>query len=165
MHRGIAYAVGLPEGVPMILWIPGVEGGGHFDTPVENIDLVPTLLDSLDIPTHEQGFEGASLRPLIEGREYPDQYAFSDQGRYEAVADSEFHLIFDRAESTAALFDVAADPLEQHNLFVPGHPAVGPLKAAVSGWLEATGLPAGSLDKLAAAKAQEDQLSALGYLE
>ncbi len=151
--------------VPMVLWIPGVEGGSRFETPVENIDLVPTLLDYLDISTDGQAFEGSSLRPLIEGGEYLDEYAFSDQGRYEAVADSRFHLIFDRAESTAALFDVATDPLEQHDLFVPGHPAVGSLTTAVSQWLEAMGRPAGFLEKLAAAKAKEEELRALGYLE
>ena len=151
--------------VPMVLWIPGVEGGGRFDTAVENIDLVPTLLDYLGIATDGQGFEGSSLRPLIEGGEYLDQYAISDQGRYEAVADSDFHLIFDRAESSATLFDVTADPLEQHDLFTPGHPAVGPLTTAVSRWLEATGQPAGFLEKLAATKAKEEELRALGYLE
>jgi arylsulfatase A-like enzyme len=151
--------------VPMVLWIPGVEDGGRFDTAVENIDLVPTLLDYLGISTDGLGFEGSSLRPLIEGRKYLDQYAFSDQGRYEAVADSNFHVIFDRAESSATLFDVAADPLEQHDLFMPGHPAVGSLTTAVSQWLEAMGRPAGFLEKLAAAKAKEEELRALGYLE
>ena len=53
--------------VPMILWIPEVEGGGRVEWAVENIDLVPTLLDYLGLDATSHSFEGASLRPLIEG--------------------------------------------------------------------------------------------------
>ena len=55
--------------------------------------------------------------------------------------------------------------LEQHDLFTPGHPAVGALATALNRWMEATGQLAGFDEDLAAAKAKEEELRALGYLE
>ena len=151
--------------VPMILWVPGVSEGRRIGATVENIDLVPTLLDYLHIDMADRGFEGHSLRPLIEGREPSDLYAFSYQGRYRAVADTAFHLILNGAERSVTLFDVAADPLEQDDLFALGHPAAGPLTAALNSWMAATGQLLRFDEELAAAQAREDELRALGYLE
>jgi arylsulfatase A-like enzyme len=151
--------------VPMILWIPGVPGGRRNGAAVENIDLVPTLLDYLHIDASDRGFEGNSLRPLIEGSEPTDLFAFSYQGRYRAAADAAFHLILDGPERTVTLFDVAADPLEQNDLYSPENPAVGPVAAALNSWMAATGQLLRFDEELAAAKAREDELRALGYLE
>jgi len=151
--------------VPMILWIPGVSEGRRIGAAVENVDLVPTLLDYLAIDAADQGFEGSTLRPLIEGGEPSDLYAFSYQGRYRAAADTDFHLILNGAERTVTLFNVAADPLEQDDLYAPGLPAAGPLMAALNNWMAQTGQLLRFDEELAAAQAREDQLRALGYLE
>ena len=100
----------------MILWIPGVEGGRHISSPVGNIDIVPTIVDYLGLATGDFAFEGVSLRPLIEGRGKDKRYAFADQGQYRSVDDGRYHLILDGATNTLQLFDLAADPLEQHFL-------------------------------------------------
>lgn len=151
--------------VPMILWVPGVAGGRRSDAAVENLDLVPTLLDYLGVDAADMGLEGTSLRPLIEGGEPSDRFAFSYQGRYRAVADTAFHLILDGAGGSATLFDVAADPLEQDDLYSPGHFAAGPLAAALDRWMAATGQLMRFDEELAAAQAKEEELRALGYLE
>ncbi len=151
--------------VPMILWIPGIEDGGRVDRAVENLDLVPTLLDYVGVDPELHGFEGASLRRAIEGNEPVDSLAFTYQGRYRAVADARHHLILDGSESSVTFFDVVTDPLEQNDLFPTGHPAIGPLAAALNRWMAATGQLVRFDEDLAAAKSREEQLRALGYLE
>ena len=151
--------------VPLILWLPGTVEGRRVGAAVENLDIVPTILDYLGIPADGHGFEGESLRPLIEGRESRERYAFADQGKYRSVDDGRFHLIFDGAEKTATLFETGNDPLEQHDLFAPNHPAAVALTAALNDWLAATGQALRFDEALAAARAKEEELRALGYLQ
>ena len=151
--------------VPMILWIPGVENGGRVGWAVENIDLVPTLLDYLDVESADRGLEGSSLRPLIEENRPSSPFAFTYQGRYRTVADATSHLILDGAEGTATLFDVIGDPLEQNDIYSPGSPGTEALVAALNRWMAATGQLVRFDEDLAAAKSREEQLRALGYLE
>jgi len=151
--------------VPMILWIPGLESGGRVNWAVENIDLVPTLLDYLGVDAPAAGFEGSSLRPQLAEREPSDRYAFAYQGRYRAVADTDHHLILDASEGSATLFDLAVDPLEQTDIYTPGDPAAVSLAAALNRWMEATGQWVRFDEELAAAQAKEEELRALGYLE
>ncbi len=151
--------------VPMILWVPDIQGGRRVEGAVENIDLVPTLLDYVGIAVDGLGFEGESLRPLIDGSSTDQTFAFSDQGRYRTAADKRFHLILDGEDHALTLFDVIEDPLELHDLYTPEHPAAAPLAAALYRWLEATGQLMRFDQDLAAAKAREEELRALGYLE
>ena len=150
--------------VPMIVRIPGV-GGARVDTAVQNLDIVPTVLDYLAIDGDGFGFEGRSLRPVVEGQKISRQFAFSEQMQDYSSDNGRFHLILDNAENTMTLFDVRSDPLEQHDLFDLTHPEFGLLNDARNRWFEETGR-LGRLDEAAAAaQAKEDELRALGYLE
>lgn len=151
--------------VPLVLWIPGVPGDRHDEAAVGNIDLVPTLLSYLDIDADYLGFEGASLRPVIERAASPQRFAFSDQGRFRSVADSRFHLIFDGEDGQMTLFETAVDPLEQNDMYDPDHPAAVNLSAALDSWLRETGQLLRLEEALASAQAKEDELRALGYLQ
>lgn len=151
--------------VPLILRIPGLRDGRRIDAAVGNIDLVPTILDYLGIENDGFGFEGTSLRALIEGREVVRRFAFSEVGRYRGVDDGRFHLVFDGADGRLTLFDVRNDPLEQQDLFEPSHAAVAPLSKALNQWLEASGQRLRIDESVAGARAKEEELRALGYLE
>jgi arylsulfatase A-like enzyme len=52
----------------MFVWPGHIEGGQRFDHPVSLIDILPTILDFLDIPVPEV-MMGQSLAPLMQGRE------------------------------------------------------------------------------------------------
>ena len=150
--------------VPLVFRIPGVKGG-RLDAAVQNLDIVPTILDYLKIDGDGFGFEGRSLRQLIEGQEVSPRFAFSEQKQYQSSDTGSFHLIVNGAENTMALFDVRNDPLEQHDLYSMSHPELRPLSDALEGWLERTNR-LGRLEKsAAAARAKEEELRALGYLE
>ena len=62
-------------------------------------------------------------------------------------------------------FHVQSDALEQHDLFRPDHPEATRLSDALNGWLTDTGQLKRFDEELAAARAKEEELRALGYLE
>ncbi len=53
--------------VPMLIAGPGVPAAGRIDPLVRTVDIVPTILDLLDLPG-ERDLDGKSLRPLWEGK-------------------------------------------------------------------------------------------------
>ena len=150
--------------VPLVLRIPGVDGQ-RIDSAVENLDVVPTILDYLTIDGEGLGLEGKSLRSLIEGRDESTLFAFAKQTEYRSVDDGRFHLILDVDKDHFTLFDLRIDPLEQDDLYDPSNLELGSLKTALDGWLEMTSRRLSLRQSLAADKAKEEELRALGYIE
>ena len=151
--------------VPLIFRFPDIDGGRRISTAVQNLDIVPTVLDYLGIESDEFGLEGVSLRPLIEDREPTQIFAFADSGKYRAVDDGRWHFILDGVESSVTFYDLRNDPLEQHDLFAGGRPEVEKLSAALNRWLQDTGQWIRFDEALAVRKAKEEELRALGYLQ
>jgi arylsulfatase len=151
--------------VPLIFRFPGVDGGQRFSNAVQNLDIVPTILDYLEIEPEGLDFEGTSLLPVLEGKEPEKVFAFADQREYRSADDGSFHLIFNGEDGTATLFDLQSDPGEQFDLFRTDHPEAVRLSDALNGWLTDTGQLMRFDEELAAARAKEEELRALGYLE
>jgi arylsulfatase len=151
--------------VPLIFRFPSIEGGLRIDGAVQNLDIVPTLLDYLGIQTEGLELEGKSLLPLVERQEPSREYAFADQREHRSADDGHFQLILDGEDGTMTLFDLRSDPLEQHDLFSPDHPEVPGLSEALNRWLTDTGQLARFDEDMAAARIKEEELRALGYLE
>ena len=151
--------------VPLIFSFPGVEGGQRFGNAVQNLDIVPTILDYLEIDPSGLKFEGTSLLPVLEGDEPTRAFAFSDQREYRSADDGRFQLILNGDDGNVTLFDLLSDPLEQHDLFRADHPEAKRLSDALNQWLTDTGQLTRLDEELAAAKKKEEELRALGYLE
>jgi arylsulfatase A-like enzyme len=151
--------------VPLIFRFPGIDGGKRISSAVQNLDIVPTVLDYLGIESDGLGLEGVSLRPLIEDREPTQFFAFTDSGKYRAVDDGRWHFILDGVESSATFYNLLADPLEQQDLFAGARSDVERLSSALNSWLQDTGQWLRFDEALAAAKVKEEELRALGYLE
>ncbi len=151
--------------VPLVLRIPGVDGGQRISPAVQNLDVVPTVLDYLGIESDGFGLEGVSLRPLIEDREPTQIFAFADSGKYRTVDDGRWHFILDGVDSSATFYDLRTDPLEQHDLSAGGGREVGRLSAALNSWLQDTGQWVRFDEALLAGKVKEEELRALGYLQ
>jgi arylsulfatase A-like enzyme len=151
--------------VPLVIRFPDADGGQRIDAPVQLIDVVPTLLDDLDIEFPTFTAEGISLAGLIRGEAAIRQYAYSDQSRYRSTDDGSWQLILNGEASTATLFNLRSDPLAQRDLFSGSHPEVERLSDALNLWLEETGQMLNFDAALAASKAKEEELRALGYLQ
>jgi len=150
--------------VPLFMKIPGLDGGGRVDAAVQLIDVLPTLLDKLGIDDAGIPFEGTTLRSLLEGGKPTRDYAFTDQSKYRAADDGRWQFILDGVESEVTLYDLRTDPLAQHDLFPQNHPEADRLGAVLNGWLKDTGQWVRFDEALAASKAKEEELRALGYL-
>lgn len=115
--------------VPLLLRVPG-----HFadsvDAPVGLLDLAPTLLDVLDLPIPAD-FRGRSLwksclqrhpitRPVISecvrGSSNPFRREHRAGPRILAVRKNNYKLVMEFPSGRDQLFDVAADPGENHPL-------------------------------------------------
>jgi arylsulfatase A-like enzyme/Tfp pilus assembly protein PilF len=110
--------------VPLVIKLPR-EAGAHrrIATPVQHIDLVPTVLDFFNVP-RPRALAGRSLRSLLEGTStrLPEQgfYAESLYSRYhfgwselESLTDSRYRYIRAPHEE---LYDLQQDPGERQNV-------------------------------------------------
>lgn len=114
--------------VPLIIKIPGIEKGKIIETPVEIIDIAPTILElaGISIPSW---MEGRSLVPLIKGK-MDMRPVFSMQliknkfignepitkGTF-AVREGNYKLIYYLEEDKLLLFNLETDPDEMYNIF------------------------------------------------
>jgi choline-sulfatase len=107
--------------VPLIIAVPGQQAR-VIDEPVALVDVGPTLLDMVGaapVPT----MRGASLLPLLEGKPRPARPIVSELMPATAwphhavmLVDGDHKLIHRVSDRRWELYDLAADPGEQHNL-------------------------------------------------
>jgi arylsulfatase A-like enzyme len=145
---------------PFFLRLPGIEPR-VLDQPVQNLDVVPTLLDYLEVDTTGLTFEGESLRPLIERTGELDPHQYGMQATLRSAADGRHKLIHDLGKGSFELYDLKADPKEAKDALRGERRIFHRLRQALTGWLrktEGTGKAEESLEA-------ERRLRALGYLE
>lgn len=139
--------------VPYLLRVPGVEGGDdglRVARQVRTVDLAPTVYDYLGVTGPET--TGRSLRPLLERRDDAQRVAFAEQvNGYDFNAgdllrnlrpqdvfvycamDDRWKLLYRPEDpSTSELFDLVADPLEQHDLYTVDHPEARRLRVELA---------------------------------
>jgi len=147
--------------VPLVVRVPATPPR-VVANPVQNLDLVPTVLDYLGIEANGK-FAGRSLRAEIEGgagKPAPEiQYAI--QGSQRSAADGRYKLIEDLAAGTQALYDLEADPGETKDVLAAERRAYAPLRDALAKWL-AKNEGKGAAD---ASRAAQEKLRSLGYIE
>jgi arylsulfatase A-like enzyme len=119
--------------VPLVVRVPGSGGhGSAVGVPVSLVSLAPTILDYLGIDAPDAGFEGPSLRPLIDGSGNVDLPPVRSEVRFivlgpdsplaekaaikQAVIDGRYKLIKDLRAHTYELYDLERDPGERENL-------------------------------------------------
>jgi choline-sulfatase len=146
--------------IPMFLHIPGVEAK-VLKQPVQNLDLVPTILDYLGIDTQGLKLEGESLRPAIEGTGELDPHQYGMQGTLRSAADGRHKLIHDLGKGSFELYDLQADPKEKTDRLRQERRAFHGLRELLTSWLLRTEGKGKAEESLEA----ERKLRSLGYLE
>jgi arylsulfatase A-like enzyme len=105
--------------VPLILAGRGIPEGRRIEAPVQNIDVLPTLVELAGETARDA--QGRSLVPYFQSGAKPEpQPAFSETRRAHAVIDGRWKGIF-RAGKWR-LYDILADPHERSDL--AGDPAM-----------------------------------------
>lgn len=109
--------------VPLLVKLPqGHAAGRVIDTPVSTLDILPTLLDWLDLPAAEG--DGRSLRELVEGRDGGDaSLLVAEQGSEpddfsKSLIVWPWKMLYFRspAGERYELYDLGRDPEERHDL-------------------------------------------------
>jgi arylsulfatase A-like enzyme len=120
--------------VPFVLrWPSVIPAGRSIEGPVELVDVMPSALGLMGVPTSSLQLQGLDQAAVFKGLSVPDRdrpvllqrEAFYDgavvdglaiQGTKLAVRSGRFKYIEARAEGTRELYDLVSDPGELHNL-------------------------------------------------
>jgi arylsulfatase A-like enzyme len=157
--------------VPLVIKYPGQHDASRSDDLVSQVDILPTILDSLAI---KPGFavQGRSLlKPAPEGGAILYSQGTRNplmgvgnprfNGLRRAIFSGSMKLILWTA-GPPELYDLATDPAEQHNLYKPDDPRAVELRRGLESWISA--MPRLSvphnLDKVNA-----ERLKSLGYVQ
>ena len=159
--------------VPLIVrYPPGIHAGTRVTTPVELVDILPTVLDFVGggVPP----MDGRNLRPLIAGkpsavngetfsvllRKPRKGFPHTAPGDLVALRSPQSKYIWS-STGMSSYYDLVADARELQNLFGPGRPPEE-TRSRVQDWRLAHGLdrPEGELDPLT-----KDRLKMLGYID
>ena len=117
-HDNIIYEEGLR--IPLLIHDPrwcenGCESSGRIQTPVTELDILPTIVDLLGYGIKGGEYKGNSLlRPLPEGR--PLLFScWNESGCLASIRGKEKYIYhFD--DQPEEIFDLSKDPLERQNL-------------------------------------------------
>jgi arylsulfatase A-like enzyme len=119
--------------VPLALRWPGVVRKAAIETPVQLVDVMPTVLALVGIPA-PASVDGQNLVPLLEGASGPYRPAFSEQGHDDvecaqsgdadwcrnldrvAVQTERFKLVTSDRPAWTRLYDLASDPGEEKDV-------------------------------------------------
>jgi hypothetical protein len=104
--------------VPLIISAPGLIAPARVETPVQTIDLLPTVLSALDIPRPAR-LRGADLGPILAGQRGGDGRAFSETDDQTLLAEAQWRLTCVRRAGACALYDLDLDPTEQRDVSRP----------------------------------------------
>ncbi len=153
--------------VPLIIHLPGQSRGVRIGGLVRLMDIMPTVLDYLDLPSPGD-LDGRSLMPLIKGKETDlklDCYAGSLSGFYEfgwpglySYNDGRYKYIIHKAPE---MYDLYYDPGETRNILADNQEKSRRLRGKLLAHLKRPAAPQRS------AKPDEQslrKLRSLGYL-
>jgi len=101
--------------VPLIVHWPRRIDPETRDEPVSNLDLMPTVLDFLEVPAHPS-YQGRSFRNAQ--ADYVEPIYMNIQGlRFaDGIICWPYKFVFDRTDTREFLFDLSRDPHEEENL-------------------------------------------------
>ncbi len=139
--------------IPFIVRWPGhTPEGGACAHPVSHIDLVPTIMEAMDLPIPKL-LEGQSMLPTFQNPEIrPSDMIFMEFGRYEidhdsfggfqpirAAFDGRYKLVINLL-TTDELYDLTEDPEEMVNLITSSEHAAmrDRLHDAILTWMNET---------------------------
>ncbi len=148
----------------------------EVNTPIESIDIVPTIADYLDLPL-QNGWQGESLLPLfVDNMEPERQFIYTsafgmqpwDDIQWRTIYDGNYRLVMNLSEKEAELFNIASDPFEQEPLVGKETERKEGLKKALAQIAEENEnhpLKQETVEKVQVDEQTIEALQALGYLQ
>lgn len=112
--------------VPLFIQLPGQASGRMIDDRVSSIDILPTILELLDVELpepHRAQLRGTTLIPTLQGSHLArDVFSETDYREYtykrSIMTPGGWKLIYTLEDRSRELFDLSTDPSESINLAV-----------------------------------------------
>jgi arylsulfatase A-like enzyme/Tfp pilus assembly protein PilF len=152
--------------VPLIVKLPGKRAQTRITTPVQHIDIAPTILDLAGAPPNAS-LKGRSLRPLLDGRG-----TIADTGIYAEALYSRYHFGWSELYSLTdaryrliraprdELFDEQTDPLETTSIAAERPQVAQAMRSAIGKLIANASIAAPT----AVSDEDRQKLAALGYV-
>jgi arylsulfatase A-like enzyme len=110
--------------VPLIIKLPGTKAGKVITDQVSSVDVMPTILDLLDIPVSDKiksQLRGASLVPAFQGETVAkDVYSETDYRQFtykrSVITTDGWKFIYTLEDKSRELYNLTSDPAETKNL-------------------------------------------------
>jgi len=168
--------------VPLLIRLPGRAGAARrVPDPVSLVDIVPTVLAGLDLPTAEQ-FDGRDISALLRGARLPQTPAFAVTAylnQITSVRIGDWKLVhtppppppvrgdpwadFYRSAEQFELYNLERDPDESHNLYATQPEEARQLWRVLAVWQTAHHIPFWHQPGPTPDEATQQRLDALGY--
>ncbi|MFN3524128.1 MAG: sulfatase-like hydrolase/transferase [Phenylobacterium sp.] len=100
-------------------WPAAIPAGSRLDAPVGHVDIFSTVAAAAGAAKpSDRVIDGVDLMPYVTGKAEgrPHQTLFWRSGQYKVVLDGDWKLQSNEARNKVWLYDLAADPTEQHDL-------------------------------------------------
>jgi len=110
--------------VPLVIKLPKVKSGKMISDQISSIDVMPTILDLLDVkisPKLQKQMRGASLIPALKGKPVAkDVYSETDYRQYtykrSVITKDGWKFIYTLEDKSRELYNLKTDPGEKKNL-------------------------------------------------
>jgi arylsulfatase A-like enzyme len=188
-HKGWGHSTSLYNellSVPLIVKFPHDEHRSKkIPQIVRSVDIVPTIIEVLDIEVSDYKFDGESLIPLLNGKDkedrifisekrfgpmFPDRIA-TNEANFKLVVNSPYsgiHIGYYHPDPPhppeIELFDMIADPLEKENLADKEAQVVRELLEKIDLYRKNSKIKNSKTLRPAFDKKLEERLKALGYI-
>lgn len=149
---------------PLLFWIPGLKRTGTTPALVQNLDIVPTILDYTGFDTSLYDLDGKSLRPIIEEDRSVHRYVFGMQRFARSVTDGRFKLIRNIKSGQVQLFDLKSDPTEKTDITARRPRLSEELEEVLMRWVDSVEGDIAAAGSVKKAGEVTERLRALGYL-
>jgi arylsulfatase A-like enzyme len=165
-HGGCPYDIMIK--VPLVIRVPKTTLKNKIiDAQVRSIDIMPTILDILDIPLNNK-IDGASLESLISGKGNFSHYAIgawkNEFENFMSIRTNEWKFIYDFNNQTEKLYNLKEDPKETKNVVNEEPEIAENLKLKLSRWMSKAWEKLSEPEKAEISEEMKEKLKALGYL-
>jgi arylsulfatase A-like enzyme len=153
--------------IPLVIKHPKGEGSvGEVDAPAQLVDILPTILDRLDLPL-PPGIQGSPLDALdhpVVAESYPLPFFENARGDVRALIEGDYKLIWS-SSGPDELYRLSTDPGEAHNLAVDEPERAEAMRQRLSAYLESLPRPLEAGTPTEVDAETREALRRLGYVE
>ena len=122
--------------VPLIIRLPWIKHGKHIKEFSQTVDIMPTLLDLLEIPLPHQT-QGKSLVSLVYNKKSPPvhEYVYGRRLGVSSIRSKDWLLVlYDENPDWIKLYNLDSDPKEQKNVYLEHQDIALKLESRLKAW-------------------------------